>query len=297
MSPSRVALNALHIPNVVNARASGDYQPGNDQWKIGISSIFAHAMGIAPFKDNFWTTTNQSGNIYNKSEPYPELQSLVATLSTGPVAPSDKIGYSNKSLIMRSCNSEGLILKPSKPATAVDSQMHEAAYNGFTGEVWSTFSYISGHMFGMIFAADFSPSDTFSITPSQAGFGPNFASSFIASWFSTSSSNQFDDQNPLVLSGCTKKDFCYYVSAPTLNIAGNEVELVGELDKWVPMSPHRVTHIDISSSEVGIHLSGGAEESVVFSTALNGVLQSTTCVLSPAGHARLLVLAQTCHWI
>ena len=36
------------------------------------------------------------------SEPYPELHALVATLSTGPVAPSDKIGYTNHTLIMRS---------------------------------------------------------------------------------------------------------------------------------------------------------------------------------------------------
>ena len=46
------------------ARASGDYKPGNDQWMIGISSILAHAMAIAPFKDNFWTTTTQPGNPY-----------------------------------------------------------------------------------------------------------------------------------------------------------------------------------------------------------------------------------------
>jgi hypothetical protein len=45
---------------------SEDYQPGNDQWKIGISSILAHALGIAPFKDNFWTTSDQPGNKYSK---------------------------------------------------------------------------------------------------------------------------------------------------------------------------------------------------------------------------------------
>lgn len=48
------------------ARVSNDYQPGNEQWKIGISSMFAHALGVAPFKDNFWTTTNQPGNPYSK---------------------------------------------------------------------------------------------------------------------------------------------------------------------------------------------------------------------------------------
>lgn len=28
--------------------------------------MVAHALGVAPFKDNFWTTTNQPGNPYCK---------------------------------------------------------------------------------------------------------------------------------------------------------------------------------------------------------------------------------------
>jgi hypothetical protein len=50
---------------LLQARVSDDYQPGNDQWKIGISSILAHALGVAPFKDNFWTTSYQPGNKYS----------------------------------------------------------------------------------------------------------------------------------------------------------------------------------------------------------------------------------------
>lgn len=46
------------------ARVSGDYHPGKGQWKIGVSSLFAAAMGIAPFKDTFWTTEVQPGNPY-----------------------------------------------------------------------------------------------------------------------------------------------------------------------------------------------------------------------------------------
>lgn len=45
---------------------SDDYKPGNNEWKIGVTSIFAHHLGIAPFKDNFWTTKNQTGNPYGK---------------------------------------------------------------------------------------------------------------------------------------------------------------------------------------------------------------------------------------
>jgi hypothetical protein len=76
---------------------------GGEQWRIGISSIFASALGLAPFKDVYWSTEYQPNNNYGTkaSEPYPELESAISTLSTGPVGPGDKIGYMNKDVIMR----------------------------------------------------------------------------------------------------------------------------------------------------------------------------------------------------
>ena len=56
-------------------------------------------------------------------EPNGELQALVSTLSTGPVGPSDKIGEADYSMIWKSCNAEGLILKPERPARAIDDQI------------------------------------------------------------------------------------------------------------------------------------------------------------------------------
>ena len=38
------------------------------QWKVGVSSIFARALEILPYKDTFWTTSNQSGNPLYKSK-------------------------------------------------------------------------------------------------------------------------------------------------------------------------------------------------------------------------------------
>ena len=48
--------------------SANDYALSGDQWKIGISSMFTDALGIASFKDNFWTTTKQPGNpLYSES--------------------------------------------------------------------------------------------------------------------------------------------------------------------------------------------------------------------------------------
>ena len=50
------ALCSVEIPAVTQIRASPDYVPGSivQQWQIGVSSILAHALALAPFKDNFW---------------------------------------------------------------------------------------------------------------------------------------------------------------------------------------------------------------------------------------------------
>ena len=47
-------------------------------------------------------------------------EALVSALSGGPVGPSDGIGGSDASLIMRTCRLDGLLLKPDRPATPID---------------------------------------------------------------------------------------------------------------------------------------------------------------------------------
>lgn len=52
----------------MQGRASNDYQPSPDysyeQWRIGYTSMLANAVGMAPFKDVFWTTSDQPDNYY-----------------------------------------------------------------------------------------------------------------------------------------------------------------------------------------------------------------------------------------
>ena len=45
---------------------SDDHQPGNEHWRIGVTNHFAHALGIAPSKDTWWSTTTQPGNPYSE---------------------------------------------------------------------------------------------------------------------------------------------------------------------------------------------------------------------------------------
>jgi hypothetical protein len=146
MSLPRHILQALQIPRVTNARASTDYSfhlSGKaKQWAIGISSMFADAIGLAPFKDVFWSTSLQPGSSYEqpREEVLPEREILIATLSTGPVGPGDAINYTNVERIMKCCRQDGLILKPDRPVAMINALVSDwALHNSYSqGELYST---------------------------------------------------------------------------------------------------------------------------------------------------------------
>lgn len=110
--PVHILHSTLSQP-VTNARASGDYHPGANNYEIGLSSLFYYAVGIAPSKDDWWTTEVQPGNPYkdDPSEPNWQLQAIVVAQSTGPNGPSDAVGYTNVSLVMSTVRGDGTTLK------------------------------------------------------------------------------------------------------------------------------------------------------------------------------------------
>ena len=135
MTLVRQLLQSVEMRSVTNARASNDYHPSNDQWEcIGTTSILTHALGIAPSKDSYWfTTAVQTGSHWgdNVREAHSELEAVVASLTTGPVATSDKIGHSNSSLILRSCDASGRLLTPDMPARELDAHFAAKAHLAF----------------------------------------------------------------------------------------------------------------------------------------------------------------------
>lgn len=106
-----------------------------------------HAMA-AWWQDDWWSTDQvQSGSKHPyvfDFEMVPDLQAIVSILSTGPVGPSDKIGMANLTRIMRTCATDGKLLKPSVPATAVDTTFAQRAFgaHGPQGELWSTYTQV-----------------------------------------------------------------------------------------------------------------------------------------------------------
>lgn len=59
----RHVIQSAEVPSVTQMRVSQDYTAGNDQWRVGITSMLAYALALAPSKDTFWTTEAQNSGV------------------------------------------------------------------------------------------------------------------------------------------------------------------------------------------------------------------------------------------
>ena len=141
MTTSMMLMIALSLPQTTNARGSHDYA-STPNWNVGPTALLTQAVGMKVSKDNFWTTQNEpypsdyklSGNDYNSTETH----CLAALLSGGPVGISDGAGFTNKTLIMRTCRADGRLLQTSRATTAIDDQMVYKAFYNSQFNVWAS---------------------------------------------------------------------------------------------------------------------------------------------------------------
>jgi hypothetical protein len=129
-------LESLSLPSVVQARASGDYarpegntQPWSNVVTLGGASLLMGATKMAPSKDTLWTASPQPSTSSDrthsgyKTQPHVELDSILATLSLGPVGISDGLGLTDAGLISQAfmSKSDSTLLRPSRPLSTVDA--------------------------------------------------------------------------------------------------------------------------------------------------------------------------------
>jgi hypothetical protein len=174
------ALESTKHQVVTNARASGDYHPGADyNYQIEDSSLFYWAIGIAPSKDDYWTSEVQP-NPYtdNPTEPNWQLISIIVALSTGPNGPSDYIGLTNSSVVLATIRGDGTTVQPSRPATITDAALKAIWSLNEVPDIRSTWVAHVSHTYRWhyVLAVSLKASFTFPVTE----LGPNFAASTYA---------------------------------------------------------------------------------------------------------------------
>lgn len=148
-------LASLQQPAVTNFRVSFDFAYGRS-WNIGLSSLLVGALGLAPSKDTLWTTTNHyyipKGCDWQPDHEMPaiELHAVLALMTTGPVGISDAIGETDKNLLRRMVAKNGDLLQPSRAIVVTDStftnsglRSEEAGYVYGTSAVGPSWVFVS----------------------------------------------------------------------------------------------------------------------------------------------------------
>lgn len=290
-------------------------------FNVGPPSMLSWALGILPYKDSFFSrsdikgpTAAMSALFGNWSEPYPAVQALASVLSGGPVAPGDKVGGSNRTLIMQTCREDGILLKAGRPATPLDSYWFVRAFgpnqDGPQGELWSTECSVGGftwlYVFGTMLAKDYTPSLS-ELVDASAVWPQNYepwvpadsraASSYTVydffkgvsgsmRWLNTSDHLAFGH-------GIDYGAATFYIISPQLP---NGWTLLGETSKFIPVSRQRIADLTFGVSGLSLTLSGAPREQVTLSAVPPGkqATVSYTCAIGSDGYASLSIPSGLC---
>jgi hypothetical protein len=262
MASPEFFMQQLKHNNATHARVSHDYKGGlfkNFFWTpFHKASLFAYAVGMWPFKDNFQTTPGQSPTYNLIPEGNPWEEALIASLSGGPVGPSDKIGASDRELILRSCRDDGLLLKPDRPATPIDIMF---LYN--KNMIWGgkrpwIVTTESNHEIGRttyLAAFNLWPQRMYQPFVSFAEMG--LAGDLLVYNYRTGQAQVLRDR---VRFGHMPSDKgFYYVLAPVLN---NGMAVIGETGKFITLSSKRFPAVKVENGILALEIAGVPGERV-----------------------------------
>lgn len=76
---------------------------------------------------------------------------------------------------------------------------------------------------------------------------------------------------------CTRSNYCLFYVTPVINIDGVDVIVLGESDKWVPISMQRVQLIVTTTDSLMLYVNGSINETVVFYFFINNISTNVTC--------------------
>jgi len=142
---------------------------------------------------------------------------------------------------------------------------------GPTGEIWETSTDLSGHRFSVVMTAQLQADYSFDL---NAEIG--LAGAYVA--YEANATASLLLGNILPLKKCDRWDFQIWALAPTLP---NGITLLGEPDKWVPVSQARFQNLaytdgDTKSASVTIKGAAGEMVNIAWSVANTRLLLKCT---------------------
>ena len=306
MSYPNVIMHSVNSKAFTHGRGSSDSHTRHnthgfpyDNWQgFGGESMFLWAVGLWPFKDTFYS--NSSSVVRNKfaedfggHETLVFTQALVSALSGGGFSDGGPIHDADAFLLSMSCDSGGTLLKPSVPAMYIDRVWCGDQSVGETSVASAT---ISGFVWRYV---SIIRNTAFLLKPTDVGIDDNKTNKiyfWCSSWqkytFCDITLYKFDSTNPLQIpsSNWTKtngSEAIYVLVTPELN--GGWV-LVGEVDKFIAVSPYRFQKIVSNSTTFIANLKGQPNEMIqIRMVSPGGSFSVYRCFCSKLGKVTMVV--------
>ncbi len=267
-----------------------------------LSSLFYWAIGIAPSKDDYWTTEIQPGSPYGDkpTEPNWQLQALVIGLSTGPNGPSDGIGFTNASLVLSTVRADGITLQPDHPAAADDAALLAVIATGALPKVTTTSTVLGGYAWHFALAVELAADFSLPVSRGHAASSATLYAAF--DWFAPGAPLAVAPADGAVTlrAGQTQPSaparalpISYTLLVPQLP---GGWWLVGEKGKVVPVSRQRLSGFAALADGFSVAVATPvAAEAVTFLIApASGAVAEVACAYSATGSATLRCTAGAC---
>jgi hypothetical protein len=123
-TPADMVLAAT-LDHVVAVRTSDDYRFAADPallwtWYLTVNRL-AGSLGLHAFKDCFFSRRPSPGGDAIDGDEHAELEALLACMSAGPVGIGDRVGCTDREVVMRTCDVDGRLRHVDRPLALVDS--------------------------------------------------------------------------------------------------------------------------------------------------------------------------------
>jgi hypothetical protein len=270
-------LQSTMLPSVTNARGTDDNTRNYASiLSMGQNTFLFYALGIFTSRDNVWTSkadVNQTncGNRDFCYEPNAHLDNVIALLAGGPYGIADALEFVNRTVVMYSCRTDGLLLRPQQPIASLEFTFVDDDAKGSL--IWAAHDDFGSLRWSYVVGVDLNKD--VAITPRRLSPGAPCACGEMAAWevvigekvrkvvlFSNSSPFMFPKSKPLNLPyEINSPPHTHYNVAPVLS---NGMVFLGETSKWATMSFGRVLVLNVDESSLVLVVAGAPSETVTF---------------------------------
>lgn len=250
------------LERVTSIRTSGDYK-----YLIGSGALWtwflhgnalARALGLHPFKDVFLSRRDGEGS--RDGDPHAEVEALLSALSAGPVGIGDRVGRSDRALILRTCRSDGVIVRPDVPVAALDRcwRGHAALEpNPLVGEAHTV--HAAGRWTYLVSMNAYRGDDVLPFSLPLTDLGSLAPAHPVVSWdWRRRRAQRVEPGHAFELS-LAPLDWDYRVLCPLLP---GELAVIGDVDRYATAGDRRIGGVWPTPDGVGLDVVGACGERV-----------------------------------